>query len=224
MRLQGIGSGDARRGIGGYYDLAKEARAAANKCGGRAEEEEERRWKERLRELGLYIADALIETGDFAAAARHLESLRPRGGQDDTLDGRLALLHIHLGDVGAARRCLSNVGSADSQASLKPLLSMAEGRYTDAVEEWKALPKSDLATQNLAICLFYCGRVEETVNLLDGLVEKGRSFHALTFNLATVYELCSERGMERKGKLVGRVAKAIEQKGGGERGVIDFKM
>ena len=47
----------------------------------------------------------------------------------------------------------------------------------------KALPSSDLATQNLAVCLFYTGKVDETLELLEQLVEKGRSFHALTFNL-----------------------------------------
>ena len=51
--------------------------------------------------------------------------------------------------------------------------------------------------------------------------EKGRSFHALTFNLATVFELCSERGRERKGELVERV---VERGVRGERGQGDFKL
>ena len=59
------------------------------------------------------------------------------------------------------------------------------------------------------------------MKLLEGLVDQGRSFHALTFNLATVFELCCERGRERKGELVGRV----ESRGvGGERGGGDFKL
>lgn len=62
--------------------------------------------------------------------------------------------------------------------------------------------------------------MRETLELLDRLVEGGRSFHALTFNLATVFELCSERGRERKGELAGRVAEMSK----GERGVVDFKL
>ena len=77
-------------------------------------------------------------------------------------------------------------------------------------------------TQNLAVCLFYVGKVDETVKLLEGLVDGGRSFHALTFNLATVFELCSERGRERKGELVERVAHG--RVGIGERGAADFKL
>ena len=98
---------------------------------------------------------------------------------------------------------------------------MSHGNYTAAIPEWRALPPSDLVTQNLAVCLFYTGRVDESVKLLEGLVDEGMSFHALLFNLATVYELRSERGRERKGELVERV-----EKGGpvGERGAVDFKL
>lgn len=222
VRLHGIGYGDARRGVGGYYDLAKEARAEAKEA---VDAEGKRLWKERLQDLGICVANALIEMGDLGAAVRHLESLRPREGRTEVLDARLALLYINLGDVDAARRCLGIEGPETSHnAELRPLVSMAEGRYADAVDEWKGLPQSDMATQNLAVCLFYTGKVDETLELLDGLVERGRSFHALTFNLATVYELCSEKGKEKKAQLVERVAKAIEEKGGGERGVVDFKL
>ena len=99
---------------------------------------------------------------------------------------------------------------------------MSSSNYPLAITEWRALPPSDLVTQNLAVCLFYLGRVDETVKLLEGLVNgKGRSFHALTFNLATVFELCSERGRERKGELVERV---VERGLRGERGQGDFKL
>lgn len=216
MRLQGVGYGDGRRGVGGYYDLAREARAEVKKA---TNPEERETWKERLKQMGLYVANALIEMGDAEAAARHLESLRPGNGKDEILEGRLALLYLNFGNVDAARQCLS-----DTNPSVRPLLSMADSRYADAAEQWKALPSSDLATQNLAVCLFYAGRVDETLELLDRLVTKGRTFYALTFNLATVYELCSEKGSQRKEDLVERARKNIKEKGGGERGVIDFTL
>ncbi len=219
VRLQGIGYGDARRGVSGYYDLAKQARAEIKNS---SDPKERQLWRERLQDLGIRVANALIELGDLAAAARHLESLRPRNGkQYSSLDGRLALLYLNLGDIDAARKFLPQDTPNDIT---KLLLSMAEGRYSAAVEEWKAVPASDMATQNLAVCLFYAGKIDETLGLLEGLVERGRSFHALTFNLATVYELCSEKGRERKGELVARVAKGIEERGGGERGAVDFKL
>ena len=217
MRLQGVGYGDGRRGIGGYYDLAREARVEVKKAGRDSEQKET--WRERLKQLGLCVANALIEIGDTGAAIRHLKSLRPRDGKDEVLEGRLALLYINVGNVDAARKCLS-----DTSASVRPLLSMVDGRYADAAEQWKTLPSSDLVTLNLAICLFYTGKVHETLELLDRLIRKGRTFHALTFNLATVYELRSEKGGQRKEDLIGRVCKSIEERGGGERGAFDFKL
>ena len=216
MRLQGVGYGDGRTGVGGYYDLAREARAEVKNA---ANPEERETWKERLKQMGFYVANALLEMGDAGAAVRHLESLRPGDGKDGILEGRLALLYINLGNVDAARQCLS-----DTNASMRPLLSMADGRYADATEQWRALQSSDLTTQNLAVSFFYIGMVDETLELLDQLLKKGRTFHALTFNLATVYELCSEKGSQRKEDLVERVCKYLKEKGGGERGMIDFKL
>ena len=218
VRLQGVGYGDGRRGVGGYYDLAREARTEVKEA---ADPEEKQTWKERLKDLGLCVANALIEMGDVGAAIRHLESLRPRNGKDEVLEGRLALFYINAGNVDAARQCLSNCNTPNLKR-LSPLLNMADGCYADAAEEWKALPSSDLTTHNLAVCLFYTGKVHETLELLDQLIEKGRSFHALTFNLATVYELCSNKGSQRKEELVESASNSTEEKGGGESDVADF--
>lgn len=159
MRLQGIGYGDSKRGVSGYYDLARDAREQITKTEG----DERRIWKERLEDLGVRVGNGLIEMGDFTGAARHFESLRRRDGRDDVLlDGRLALLYLRLGDVAGARRYVESVKGGN--AVLKPLLSMAEGRYEDAITEWSELRQSsdsELVTQNLAVCLVYTGRLEE---------------------------------------------------------------
>ena len=217
LRLQGFGYGDGRKAIGGYYDLAREARAEVKNA---ADTEEKQTWKERLKELGLCVANALIEMGDAEAAIRHLESLRNLNAVNEVLEGRLALLYINIGKVDAARQCLLRNGAS----SLTPLLNMADGRYEEAAEEWRALPSSDLAVHNLAVCLLYTGKLNETLKLLDQLIENGRSFHALTFNLATVYELCHEKSKQRKELLVERVFTGIEEKGGERRERMDFKL
>lgn len=55
----------------------------------------------------------------------------------------------------------------------------------------------------------------QTSQLLTRLVEEGHSFHALTFNLAAVYELCTERSRARKMELAEKVA-GMMKLGGGE--------
>lgn len=44
------------------------------------------------------------------------------------------------------------------------------------------------------------------------MVDQGLAFHALTFNLATVYELRTERAGERKLQMAERVAERLEGK------------
>lgn len=216
VRLQGIAFADGRRGIGGYYDLARVARLEARKAKSTGERD---MWQQRLQELGLCVTNALVELGDLGAAIQHLKTLR--GNEDDSVvNGRLALLYLRLGGIDAARRTL---GDEDNPA-MRALFSMASGDYDLAVSELRALPSSDLVSQNLAVCLFYTGKVDETIELLEGLVDKGRSFHTLTFNLATCYELTSERGQMRKAQLVEKVADNVRETGGGERQAGDFKL
>ena len=223
VRLQSIGYVDVKRGVSGYYDLAREARAQVRQ---EVDAEGKNLWKEKLQEIGICVANALIESGDMVTAAKYLESLRPTksGRRDDLLDGRLTMLYINIGDLDAARRCLTHGNQETSpNAKLQPLFSMAEGRFSNAVAEWERLPSSDMVTQNVAVCLFYIGKVDESLRLLQGLIGKGRSLYALTLNLATLCELCSER-RQRKGELSGGVAGIDKEKEGGERSAAGIKM
>lgn len=152
----------------GYYDLARDARAEARKA---ATDGERKLWRERLKDLGVRVGNVLIEMGDLGAARRHLETLRSGTDTqgDRILDSRLALLCLQLGDVRTARRYTKAATSAkqteeSTSAVLKPLLSMADGRYEDASTEWRALSEGEhavLATQNLAVCLLYLSKIDE---------------------------------------------------------------
>ena len=73
----------------------------------------------------------------------------------------------------------------------------------------------------------------QTSTLLTALVDAGHSFHALTFNLATVYELSSERSRAKKMELAEKVAgsmivdgKSEDREGSvwAERANADFKL
>lgn len=99
VRLGAWGSDTSTgRGVGGYYDLAGEARRAARAAKG----EERGLWKSRLQALGLCVASVLVERGELAGAIACLRSQQGGGGEA----GRMALCWLQVGDVGAARRCL----------------------------------------------------------------------------------------------------------------------
>jgi len=83
IRLQGMGFNDARRGVMGYYDLAREARlilTALKKSTVEGETDhaaEIALWESRLLELGIRVASALVEMEDFEGATRFLPTLKP---------------------------------------------------------------------------------------------------------------------------------------------------
>lgn len=169
VRLQGVAWGDLKRSIVGYYELGRDARREVVGAEG---VEERQLWKERLRECGIAVGNCLVEMGDLGGARRHFEGLRGRGegkgNEDEILDARLALISLKLGDVDAARRYLGAKEEAtkgeDGKEIIRPLISMADGRYEDAVEEWRALrggPHDTIAAQNLAVCLLYAGKLDE---------------------------------------------------------------
>lgn len=180
VRLQGIGYGDLKQGVAGYYDLARDARKAITESVGK----DRSVWKERLEDLGVRVGNALVEMGDFVSALRHFDGLRrPDGSTDKMLNWRLALLHLRLGDVAALRKYIEaaeteNENENGHAAALWPLLTMAERDYEAAAEKWSTLSKasgSDMVAQNLAVCLLYTSHPTQ-VKLLS-------STPLMTFNL-----------------------------------------
>ncbi|GAB1211784.1 hypothetical protein ATERTT37_000908 [Aspergillus terreus] len=200
IRLQSIGFGDSRRGIGGLYEIGLEARREIMRPD--LTDEERRIWKERLSDLGIRSVNALIEMGDLNAARRSLASLRTPSTDTETAKLRKALLYLLIGDLHSAKQVVGDPDEAENSI-FPPLLSMAEGRYDDAVAGWRALlgrePKrsdESMISQNLA-----------ARQVLEELVRENNSFGSLVFNLSTVYELCSDKSPNMKAELVDVISK-----------------
>jgi tetratricopeptide (TPR) repeat protein len=165
VRLQSIGFGDSRRSIGGLYEIGQEARREIMRS--EASETERELWKQRLADLGVRSVNALIEMGDFDAARRSLDSLRVPGPESNITKLRKALLLLRIGDLDAASQVFGDANETKEAALLKPLISMSDGRFADAVAEWRILgedrTRTDgaLVAQNLAVCLLYIGKLDE---------------------------------------------------------------
>ncbi|KAL1958274.1 hypothetical protein VTO42DRAFT_4782 [Malbranchea cinnamomea] len=211
VRLQSIGFGDTRRGITGLYELGLEARRQLQRP--EISQEEQAEWRERLADLGLRVVNALIEMGDFDTARRTLASMKPPAKDNKNEVVRMALLNFRIGDIEAARELVDTLSNPNREI-LRPLLSMAEGRFSEAITEWEAIrdkgqSKNDEAMiiQNLAVCLLYVGKLSESRQLLESLIEQHNSFQSLTFNLATIYELCSENSNALKLELTEKISR-----------------
>ena len=198
VRLQTIGFGDSRRAVMSYYELAREARVEVARAAKSHDHSAAEMWKRRLADLGIKVAGALIEMEDLAGAAAHLASLPEAQAQalahDNEEDvssssssssssrnsrdgGRAAmcraLLWLHLGDVDAARRCISSQQQDIREETvgrvIDALADMADGDYDTALQKWKTLwdemreneINDEMVGVNLAVCLLYTGRMSE---------------------------------------------------------------
>lgn len=161
VRLQAMGFGDPRRAVMSYYDLAREARGKIAEAMAAHDNSASEVWKDRLVDLGIKVAGALVEMDDLAGAANHLASLRDRG--DGKLAMAKALLWLHLGDTHAARQCVKEGEAGDKIVAA--LCDMADGDYELALATWKALKgdidDDEMIVVNLAVCLLYTGRMQE---------------------------------------------------------------
>ncbi|KAF2111790.1 hypothetical protein BDV96DRAFT_498860 [Lophiotrema nucula] len=237
VRLAALGYGEWRKGIMGYYELARECRENIVKV----ELEEDRKlWRTRLKDCGIRVANVLVEMGELEGAGRHLNTLSPsHGASPEEKDILLmeTLVWLRVGDTIAAKRCLSAARQTSSSSSnddiatgaLTALIHLANSDYTPAVTLLQTLhshhPADAMITQNLAVALLYTGQIAEARNLLTELSDTSPPFHSLIFNLSTIYELCTERNREKKVALSERVAGRKGGEGvGWEVGSADFKL
>ena len=233
MRLLGLAAlADGRRGgsVAGYYELGREARGEVARSMAVGDKEGGRLWGERLRELGVCVVNALVEEGDLVGAVGKVRAMRRGRGERDGETGRwLVLLYLRMGDVGAARGVLAELKGSGEEGGegigmLEALVRICEGDYEGAVRLLEEAPQTELGTANRALTLFYTGRVEEAVKILEDEVGKGRVGKEVVFNLATCYELTGERDTrKRKEDLASRVRGKV-----GEKAIVlgqaDFKL
>ena len=214
LRLQAIGFSDLRRGISALYDLGLECRAQAASLSATSEDREV--WLGRLSEVGIKVVNALIEMGDLDCATRTLATIKPSDPKSNsTWKMRMVLLYLKIGDLYGAQQFMQSLNVTDAQMCLlPPLLVFAEGRYEDAVLAWEQaletnLPNEEAALikQNIAVAYLYSGRIEKTREIMEGLLDEGNVFQSLVLNLATLYELSSDKSRELKVALADRVAK-----------------
>ncbi|CAI7678594.1 hypothetical protein N7533_007059 [Penicillium manginii] len=229
VRLQSIGFGDSRRSIGGLYEIGLEARARI--MNNETSESERKIWKERLADLGMRNVNALVEMGDLDAANRSLEGLDTSSLKSDTTKLRTALLSLRMGDIDAAKRVFDDSPNSKGSSLLKPLISMSDGRYQDAIDEWRILLEDNqradgaLVAHNLAVCLLYTGQLDEARQLLESQISANHSFSSLIFNLSTVYELCSDNAGQLKGQLAATISnQPISGQTNLDRSNADFKL
>lgn len=230
VRLQAASAqDDGRRAIMSLYALTAEVRAhvrAAKASGQRGEEDV---WSQRLRDLGLRVADTLVEMGELETASRHLDTLVD--AEADDLAYRKALLRLRVGDVCGAERNIRAIEHNPTQrAALRALLEFTNGKASEAIagyQEHVGDGKDDpLFASNMAVGLLYTGHITSAREVFEAIAQKQPAFSSLLFNLSTVYELCSDRATEKKTGLMRSMAakQPVPDSGGWERANFELKL
>jgi tetratricopeptide (TPR) repeat protein len=232
LRLQAIGFSDPRRGVSALYDLGLECREHA--ASSSATHEEREIWSSRLSEIGIKVVNALIEMGDLDCATRTLATMKPLDPKSaSTWRMHMILLYLKIGDLSGARQLIKESNAEHEQLSLlQPLLTFAEGRYEEAALDWEKSLQADapnedaaLIQQNLAVAYLYSGQIEKTREIMERLINEGNSFQSLIINLATLYELSSDKSRELKIALAARTAQEDTTSGRGwTKTNADFKL
>ncbi|KIW99348.1 uncharacterized protein Z518_11336 [Rhinocladiella mackenziei CBS 650.93] len=231
LRLQSIGFSDPRRGVSTLYDTAFECREHLSTPS--TTPEQRVLWTERLHEVSIWVVNALIEMGDLDCAARTLETIKPGNSEHRALwTSRMILVRIKMGDMAKAHKLMKDSEfTPEDKLALESLLAVADGRYKEASEalsksEAKADPSmTALVKQNLAVAYLYQGEVPKAKSLLEELINDGHSFQTLTINLATIYDLTSDRSRDLKMSMISQIA-GLQKDQGQSRAFVnaDFKM
>lgn len=229
VRLQSIGAADGgRRGIMALYALAGEVRANLRHAHENNDTAAIAAWSAQLQDLGLRVCDALVEMGELETATRHLDSLN--GVTPDEMAYRKALLRIRVGDITGAQKCAANLESDTRKKEFDALLLISDGDYEGAVKSLQDMveeyPSHELFAHNAAVSLLYTGHITSARDVLEDISSRLPMFPTLLFNLSTVYELCTERGAERKAALIEQSAanRPGAESGGWERAAFEFKL
>ena len=213
LRLQSIGFSDPRRGITALYDLGLEVREHISSPSTTPAEKYE--WSERLELIGIHVINSLIELGDLDCAQRTLAQSKPPDPRRYAhWAARMILLHLRLGQISRAKDLAKSAQLDEGVANLLiSVVAIADGQLEEAADLLVKYGETNdedgltaLARQDLAVAYLYLGKIEGASKLLEGLIQDGYSFHTLTVNLATIYDLTSDRSVSLKQGLAIKLA------------------
>lgn len=213
IRLQNIGFSDPRRGVTALYDLGLEAREHITSPYIREAERNE--WRDRLKSLVIHVVNALIELGDLDCAQRTLAQSKPQDIKEQAKwVSRMVLMLVKLGQFDKAQAYIDMLGEDDKhRALLSSVLASADNKVADAatllenaIEKGADQDIVILARQNLAVAYLYLGRITDARGLLQDLIDQGHSFQSLIVNLATIFDLTTDKSRGQKIKLIEQLA------------------
>ncbi|KAB5589824.1 hypothetical protein CTheo_6726 [Ceratobasidium theobromae] len=168
-------------------------------------------WTERGMRTGMMVVTQLVEMQDYSGALAVLRPLAMSPVSLPEIKFALARVMMEAGDAKTVQAILEGV---EQDAITTALVAAMMGRWDEAEEVLrKALEEekdNGIVINNLAVVLLSCGKLDEAIELLEGMLKSSpASFAAVEpflYNLATLYELRSNAALERKRNILREVA------------------
>ncbi|KAK4952889.1 hypothetical protein LTR66_013708 [Elasticomyces elasticus] len=177
MRLQNIGFNDPRRTVTGLYELGLECRQQIASPYTSGEERGE--WKERL---------------------ENLMQLKPTAEAKQALwNANMVLLLAKMGKLERAYGHVKDMPDSTTKSLLGATVALADEQIKQAKSMLSSIegePNAEIAAlvkQNLAVALLYQGKIEEAQKILEDMITAGGASSSLVLNLATIFDLTTDK-------------------------------
>lgn len=171
-------------------------------------------WYNRADSVAFSILTRQVQVREPLLGLQTIAQLLPHAIVHPTVIGIVIRLYLLIGDDTAAKRALLRLEVATSEKSdifrlHRGFLFVATSEYANALEDFEAVlltdPYNMSAVNNAAICHTFLRAATRAVQILEGALFT-RPVSTLNetsvFNLCTLYELLSEKALERRRKLL----------------------
>jgi len=150
--------------------------------------------KDQLKELSLYVGATLISLKDYHTAIKHFSSCTRISHDEFKIQLLTGLLYLQIGNSFRAEECFRKANDLKENCAIEyiPLLSMVDSEWEQAVESWKQLALNSLVKGNLAVSLFFAGRLSESISLFQSSLSDSSDPYTQSLvheQLVNLYEL-----------------------------------
>lgn len=171
-------------------------------------------WYQRADEVAFSLLTRQIQGREPLLGLQTVGQLLPHYLKTDTMVAIVLRLYLLVGDVKAARRTLVKLedlsGEKSNIATIhRGFVLAADSQYQEALVEFHKIinsePQNISAINNASICYTFLENAQKAVTLLEDALfsnPQANLNETSIFNLCTLYELLSDKAVERRRKVL----------------------
>ncbi|XP_057597298.1 trafficking protein particle complex subunit 12 isoform X2 [Hippopotamus amphibius kiboko] len=181
-------------------------------------------WRSRLGRVTCSMANCLLLMKDYVlAVGAYRSAIQYHPEQEPQLLSCIGRIFLQIGDIKTAEKYFQEVEKVTQkldglQGKIMVLMNRAflhlgQNNFAEAhrffTEVLRIDPANAVANNNAAVCLLYLGRLKDSLQQLEAMVQQDPRHYlheSVLFNLTTMYELESSRSLQKKQALLEAVA------------------